>query len=63
MGRLGRAKRIVHLISTPDQPEKKQIYHYKTEDTKGQLILKANYQAVNSSKKRMNEFVLVFGFY
>ena len=25
--------------------------------TKGQLISKANYQAVNSSKKRMNEFV------
>ena len=26
-------------------------------DAKGQLILKANYQAVNSSKKRTNEFV------
>ena len=26
--------------------------------TKGQLISKANYQAMNSSKKRTNEFVL-----
>ena len=25
--------------------------------TKGQLISKANYQAMNSSKKRMNEFI------
>ena len=28
------------------------------EPTKGQLISKANSQAVNSSKKRTNEFVL-----
>ena len=26
---------------------------------KGQLISKANYQAVNSSKKQMNEFIFI----
>ena len=55
---MGRVTCTVHLISTPDQPGKKQIYHYRREDTKGQLISKANYKALNSSKKRMNEFVL-----
>ena len=30
---------------------------YKVIDTKGQLISKANHQAVNSYKKRTNEFI------
>ena len=33
------------------------IHNYNRLMVKGQLILKANCQAVNSSKKRMNEFV------
>ena len=32
-------------------------FKVKTQTTKGQLISKANCQAVNSSKKRTNEFV------
>ena len=32
----------------------------KNETFKGQLILKANCQAVNSSKKRMNKFVFMY---
>ena len=53
---MGRVTCTVHLISTPDQPGKKQIYHYRREDTKGQLISKANCQAVDFPKKRTNKF-------
>ena len=40
---------FVHLLKVKIIP--------KEEKSKGQLILKANCQAVNSSKKRTNEFV------
>ena len=35
----------------------KGFFHTLNQDVKGQLISKANCQAVNSSKKRTNEFV------
>ena len=50
----------------PDKPQKVEKFHFtwcghigfRTRYyVKGQLISKANYQAVNSSKKRTNEFV------
>ena len=45
------------LISAPDQPRKKQFYHY-IRGAKGQIKPKAGLGAVDSPKKQTNRFDL-----
>ena len=51
MGRLGRATCTVHLISSPGEPGRKQMYHYN--------IRKANIYTVDAGNRHRGRYTVV----